>query len=228
MRIDRSRGSLSTAAGLLMLGLLACQAAARILPTAAPPAAPSTPSPAPTRRPTPTPTPRPDISALMVGLADLPKGFKAREFTDLDEDQLKKLGMTREDFFLFENEQSRQFISGYRSLLADGPARQDADFEISDQASITDFLASWVGATDLLDEKLLNGFENVGDTRMPVSFAFVYHDRHLRVDGVVFRRGSIYVLITIEYTDGYKPVVKLKDLAATLDQRILEDPAVSH
>jgi len=234
MKAIRLRASLHAATGMLLLAalsvVLACQAASRVLPTAVPPTASSTPSPAPTstRRPTLTPSPTPEISDITIGLSDLPKGFKARQFRDLDEAELKRLGMTVEDFFLFENEQSRQYISGYRTLLADRPARQDADFEISDQERTTNFLASWVGATDLVEQKPLYGFDTIGDTRMAVSFVFLSHERQLRVDGVVFRRGSIYVLITIEYSEGYKPLIKVRDLAAIMDGRIQENPEVSH
>jgi hypothetical protein len=234
MRDIRLHSPVRAALGAVWLAalsaVLACQAAARVLPTAVPPPPSSTPSPAPTstRRPTLTPTPRPDISDITLGLPDLPKGFKARQFRDLDEAELKRLGMTVEDFFLFENEQSRQYISGYRTLLADLPARQDADFEIADQEGVADSLADWVGATDLVEQNLLYGFDTIGDTRMAVSFVFLSHERQLRVDGVVFRRGSIYFLITIEYSEGYKPLIKVKDLAAMIDGRIQENPEVSH
>jgi hypothetical protein len=234
MRAIRMRSSVRAASGALWLAalsaVLACQAAARVLPAPVPPLPSSTPSPAPTatRRPTLTPTPTPDISDITLGLPDLPKGFKARQFRDLDEAELKRLGMTAEDFFLFENEQSRQYISGYRTLLADLPAQQDADFEIADQEGVTNFLADWVGATDLVEQNLLYGFDTIGDTRMAVSFVFLSHERQLRVDGVVFRRGSIYVLITIEYSEGYKPLIKAKDLAVIMDGRIQENPEVSH
>jgi len=230
MRTIHSSGSLRTALGLMMLAMLACRAAAGVLPAAVPPTPGSTPSPAPTstRRPTVIPTPQPDISELTVVLTDLPKGFKARQFHDLDEEELKRLGMTTEDLFLFENEQSRQFISGYRTRLADSLARRMADSEISNQEGTADFIAAWVGADDTLESKLLNGFDDIGDTRMAVSFVRLAHDRQFRVDGVTFRRGSIYVFITIEYAEGYKPLIKLKELAAIVDQRIQENPAVSH
>ncbi len=234
MRSVHLRISMRAATSMLWLAalsaVLACQAAARVLPTAVPPTISSALSPAPTstRRPTLTPTPTPGISDITLRLPDLPKGFKARQFRGLDEAELKRLGMTVEDFFLFENEQSRQYISGYRTLLADLPARQDADFEIADQEGVTDFLADWVGATDLVEQDLLYGFDTIGDTRMAVSFVFLSHERQLRVDGVVFRRGSIYVLITIEYSEGYKPLIKVKDLAAIMDGRIQENPEISH
>jgi hypothetical protein len=209
---------------------LACQAAGRLLPAESPPTPTSTPSPAPTatRRPTLTPTALPDITALMLLTADLPKGFKSREIRNLDDQELKKLGMTREDFFLFENEQSRQVISGFRTLLPDQSAREDADFEIADEKSVTGLIASWIGADDIRDSKLLNGFEGIGDARLAVTFAYQSGGRGFRVDGAVFRRGSIYVVMTIDYPDGYKPLAKLRDLAAVLDSRIQEDPEVSH
>lgn len=209
---------------------LACQAARRLLPTEVPPTLTSTPSPAPTatRRPTLTPTAMPDITALMLRPGDLPKGFKAREIRSLDDEELKKLGMSREDFFLFANEQSRQVISGFRTLLPDRSARQDADFEIADQQGVTNLITSWIGTDDIRDSKLLNGFEEIGDARLAVTIGYTSREHNFRVDGVVFRRGSIYVLMTIDYPEGYKPLAKLKDLAAILDDRIQEDPRVSH
>lgn len=223
-----------TAIGWILLIMtsasLACQAAARIIPTAVPPTASPSPTRVPTRTPKPTltPTPLPDISGIMLTEADLPKGFRSREIRGLDAAELKKMDMVPEDFFLFQNDQALQTISGYRVLLKDPLARELADADIADQEQIKGYIASWSGADDILNSKPLNGFEQIGDSRMAISLGYASGKRGFRVDGVVLRRGSIYVLLTIDYRDGSSPLIKLKDLAAIFDKRIQEYPAVSH
>jgi hypothetical protein len=216
---NKTRFAMITLLGLAIFITLGCQIASQAQPAPASDAAPASP---PTDVPTETPLPEPDLSSAVLKLEDLPPGFE--EFT------LADMGMTLDDFsdenfqpeevFIFINSQDFQMVFGFNFLLTNKLDRAAFDVGISQPDVTLPALINGMGSENVQDEKILEGFEDVGEKRIGMSMIADMEGVPLQVEVLMFRREAVGAIVMSMVLEGDSPNITLHDLGLKLDQNI--------
>ncbi len=182
--------------------------------------------------PTLTETPKPvDLSRVVIGLSDLPKGF-----TELDSASQKQIGVTQDtvaglfkgsfsrarpvNFFSFlnANPDTYQFVLG--TLFTPLTDNETLAFDrlLDDPAkAMQSFTAGMGGKADLLQ-----GANGMGEKSIGFTFTTELDTMTLRGDMVLVRRKEVVFLVLSMYQDGTQPLIQAIAVAQLLDQRLVE------
>jgi hypothetical protein len=158
-------------------------------------------------------TPVSDVGAYLLTPSDLPSGFADMPVVQLREME-KDLGESSR-VFGFTNEAGDQVVIG---MLI--PCELKLDQQVFDTSLpyLVEIMAASLGAED--ESQNMNGFEDVGESRVASTSVSSMGALSLRFDVVGFRRGSVGALVFVMYMDGEQPAATVGDLARELDARI--------
>ncbi len=182
--------------------------------------------------PTLTITPKPvDLSNVVIGLSDLPKGF-----TELDSASQKQIGVTQDtvaglfqgsfsqarpvNFFSFlnANPDTYQFVLGTLFTPLTDTEIQAFDKLLDDPAkAMQSFTAGMGGKADLLQGAIGMGEKSIGFT-----FTTELDTMTLRGDMVLVRRKEVVFLVLSMYQDGTQALIQAIAVAQLLDQRLAD------
>jgi hypothetical protein len=202
-----------------------CQIASQTQPAPeSDPASDAEPVSPPTDVPTETPLPEPDLTSAVLMLEDLPPGFE--EFTPAD------MGLTLDDFsdetfqpkevFIFLNSEDFQMVFGFNFLLTSKLDRASFDVGISQPDVTLPALINGLGSENVQDEKILDGFDGIGEKQIGMSMIADLEGVPLQVEVLMFRRETVGAIVMSMVLEGDSPNITLHDLGMKLDQNIQE------
>lgn len=222
---------------LTILSTLGCAVTSRFAPTATPtstststPSQTPSPTQTPTETPTLTPTPEPELSIPRITLDDLPSGFEEvpPEELGMDESSFSDDNLKVEEVFVFVNSTNFQMIFGFTFFLNNSLDRVSFDVDVNQPESTMGSFVEGIGAENVKDQKILNGFEDVGNTQVAMTMVADLEGIPIRLDVLTFRRdtmGTMFMSMTIE---GETPNITLHDLGLLMDQKFQEALAASN
>lgn len=156
-------------------------------------------------------------------MQDLPPGFVEMPPAELGlaAEDLSQEGFVVDDLFVFLDSEHFELILGFTVLI---PGRlEQVAFDLILQQP--DFIVeSFIGGmgTEMLEQEALPGLDDIGDASTGLTVVAEAEGIPMRIDGVLFRRGSVGVFLFVLYLDGDVPVVSVDELARKLDSRIVE------
>jgi hypothetical protein len=143
------------------------------------------------------------------------------------------MGMAIEDFseedfqpeevFVFINTQDFQMVFGFNFLLSNKLERAAFDVGISQPDVTLPALINGMGSENVQDEKILEGYDDVGDKQIAMSMIANMEDVPFQVEVLMFRRDSVGAIIMSMVMEGKSPNITLYDLGMNLDQNIHEN-----
>lgn len=215
-----------TTAVLLSLVLfitLGCQLASNA--NAAPgstPASNSAPAEPPAQTSALTPTPKLDLSSAVLRLEDLPPGFEEFDPDELGTfaDDFSDGELQPEEVFFFMNSQDFQMIFGFNFLLAKSFDRAAFDMGISQPEMTLPAFINGMGSENVQDEKILAGFEDVGEKQIGMTMVANMEGVPFQVDVLMFRRDIVGAMVMTMVLEGESPNITLHEIGLILDQHI--------
>jgi hypothetical protein len=153
-------------------------------------------------------------SDLMV----VPDGFETQaDYTVQPGTEVAGVGMV-DDGFTFVGVEKVEFVIGYTiEVPADlGPE----GFELDKPEVILDMVLFALKAVGINDSEDMPGIENIGDEAVGVTFTTKWKDNIVRVDAIIFRKGTTGAIAAVGYVDGQQPSVLVMDVATNLDTKI--------
>lgn len=202
---------------------LGCQILSQAAPT---PVSESTSAPEPASLPTDTPVPTEapelDISSAVLTLDDLPAGFEefSAEELGVSLDDFGDEALQPEEVFIFLNAQNFQMVFGFNFLLTSRLDRAAFDVGISQPEITLPALVSGMGSENVQGEKILEGFEDVGEARIGMTMIANLEGVPVQVDILMFRQDVVGAMVMSMVLEGQAPNITLHDLGLKLDQRI--------
>ncbi|MCK5635064.1 MAG: hypothetical protein KAI06_08250 [Anaerolineales bacterium] len=190
-----------------------------------PPTKTSVPTSTPTKTPTPTSTPRP-LSDAIVGLEELPSGFRLERLDDYDVDPGRGKGfivpVVESGFAYMLDAEDFEVIVGQTELLANRSEKAEFDFFAQNFIDLfvnnTAQAISGQPASGIID---IPGLEDIGEISSGAT-GNVGGTPSLKMDVVFFRRGKLGAVTWIFYFEGDDPVVPVSEVARKLDANIID------
>ena len=200
---------------------LGCQMLSQAAPTAESDSAPE-PASLPTETPVPTEAPDLDISSAVLTLDDLPAGFEefSPEELGVSLDDFGDEALQPEEVFIFLNAQNFQMVFGFNFLLTSKLDRAAFDVGISQPEITLPALVSGMGSENVQGEKVLEGFDDVGEARIGMTMIANLEGVPVQVDVLMFRQDVVGAMVMSMVLEGQAPNITLHDLGLKLDQRI--------
>jgi len=182
-----------------------------------------TPTPTPTPIPTPTPTPMPDLSDMALTLDDMPPGFEELNPEAVGISEKTLYGeLPVENVFIFADYYNFEMVVGLLIPIPSELERVKFDRDLSNQDLLLDMAAEWLGTMDILDQEVLPGLDDVGDTSAGVGITVDNDGTAMRCDMVFFRRDMVAAAIFTLFLYGDTPPLPIEEAARSLDARIVE------
>jgi len=222
---------------LIVFSTLGCAVISQFAPTATPTStATSTPSmtPSPTETltltPTFTPTPEPELSMPRITVDDLPPGFEdiPPEELGMDTSSFSDEDFQVEEVFVFVNSNDFQMIFGFNFFLTSRLDRVSFDVDVNRPESTMGSFVEGIGAENVQDQKILDGFEDVGDTQVAMTMLADLEGIPIRLDVLTFRRESMGTMVMSMTFEGETPNISLHDLGLLMDQKFQEALAAAN
>ena len=197
--------------GITIFVTLGCQLASK-----------ATPAPISISESTPTQAPEPDISSAVLTLEDLPAGFEeiSTDEIGITEADFSEEALQPEEIFIFLNSENFQMVFGFNFLLTKTLDRAAFDVAISQPEISLPAMVNGMGSENVQDEKIIDGFEDIGDAQVGMTMITNMEGVPVRVDVLMFRRDVIGVMVMSMVLDGGDPNITLHDLGLKLDQII--------
>jgi len=223
---NKTRFATTIYLGIAIFITLGCQLASQTQPApVSDPASDTEPAKPPTDEPTETPPLELDLSSAVLTLEDLPPGFE--EYT------LEDMGMTIEDFgeddfqpeevFVFINTQDFQMVFGFNFLLAKKLEQAAFDVGISQPDVTLPALINGIGSENVQDEKILEGYDDIGEKQIAMSMIADMEGTSVQVDVLMFRRDIIGAMVLSMNLEEQTPIITIHELGQKLDQRVKEN-----
>jgi hypothetical protein len=178
----------------------------------------------PTWTPTPFGLSEIDYAQWSLRLSDLPEGFKISPVEAFDSES----GLIGEDgrgtmvnSFAFTKEgDDSQFVFGITGLILEHE-QQEFDAQISRPEMSVEEVVNSLDHNGILEQEEIGGLEDLGDVAVGYHYLLDMEGIELRLNVIVFRRDIAGVMMFTGYVDGYPEAASVRELAYTLDQRIL-------
>jgi len=178
----------------------------------------------PTWTPTPFGLSEIDYVQWSLQLSDLPEGFKKSPIEEFDTES----GLIGEDghgvmvnSFAFAKEgDDSQFVFGITGLVLEHE-QQEFDEQISQPDMLVEEIVNSLDHNGILEQEEIGDLEDLGDVAVGCRYLLDMEGIELRLNVIVFRRDIAGVMIFTGYVDGYPEAVSIRELAHTLEQRIL-------
>lgn len=223
---SKTKFATSILLGSALLITLGCQIASQTQSVpVSDPALTSAPAGSPAQTLPPTEISEMDISSAVLMLGDLPSGF--------EEINPEELGMSVDDFsnedfkpekvFMFVNSQDFQMVFGFNFLLTNGLDRVGFDMGMSQPELTLPAMVNGMGSENVRDEKLLEGFEDIGEKRIGMTMVANMEGIPVQVDVLMFRRDVVGAMVMSMTLEGQTPNITIHDLGLKLDQRVQEN-----
>lgn len=205
---------------------LACGAAAQATSEPAVKSAPtqaSEPTAVPTEAPTEAPAADLDVSTARIYLTELPAGFE-----ELPGDELNADSAAGEDDFQpaftfgFANSTDFQMIIGMNFLLDKGLDRLGFGLALNQQEEVLKEFVSAMGTSNTHDEKILEGFEDIGKSQVAMSMIGELEGIPMQVDVLMLQRDEIAGVLISMTLEGTQPKISLHELGVLFDTHIQE------
>lgn len=166
-----------------------------------------------------------DFTKWALQLSDLPTSFENEPIDDIDApfDLLAEFNdvTTVKQFVFSKEDDSPQLISGQTLLIQNPNSQAVFDERASTPEFIVDTILSTLNPISILEQEAIDGLEGIGDFSFGQSYVLDMEAIEMRVDIIIFRRGSAGAILSTLYVDGYSVDVSIQDLARILDQRII-------
>lgn len=175
-----------------------------------------------TQAPASTQPPEVDISSAVLTLDDLPSGFEEFDPDELGTfaDDFSDGELQPEEVFLFMNSQDFQMIFGFNFLLAKNFDRAAFDMGISQPEMTLPAFINGMGSENVQDEKILEGFEDVGEKQIGMTMVANMEGVPFQVDVLMFRRDIVGAMVMTMVLEGESPNISLHEIGLILDQYI--------
>lgn len=208
---------------------LACGAASQAVATSAPvekaaPTAAVEPTAAPTEAATEAPVALADISGARIFLSDLPEGFEELPSEDLNEGgQVPgEDGIQPGLIFGFVNPGDFQMVVGMNFLLTGGLDQLGFGLVLSQQEAMLKEFVSAMGTNNVRDEKVLEGFEDIGESQVAMTMFADVEGIPMQVDVIMLQRDAIGGMVLSMNMEGKTPGISLHELGTAFDKHIQE------
>lgn len=167
-----------------------------------------------------TPTPAATLAARAPNLIDIPEKFENHpEYAAAPGTEVKGLGVVDQGF-TFLGTGRAELITGY---LLQIPTVELAGFklELLKPNAVLDLLVLGFKAIGVNDRQDLPDLAQIGDESKGVTFWTTWNGSKLRVDAVVFRKGSTGAVAAVVYPEGQKSSVTLEQIARAVEAKIV-------
>ena len=125
-----------------------------------------------------------------------------------------------EEVFIFLNAQNFQMVFGFNFLLTSRLDRAAFDVGISQPEITLPALVSGMGSENVQGEKIIEGFDDVGEARIGMTMIANLEGVPVQVDVLMFRQDVVGAMVMSMVLEGQAPNITLHDLGLKLDQRI--------
>jgi hypothetical protein len=134
----------------------------------------------------------------------------------------QKQGYSREAKFSKNIFSSSRFDTCVSQILPTRLEQVGYDYGLRQPELLMMLMVSGLGATDILEQKVLDNLKDVGDASAGMTLAANMEGMLFRIDMIAFRRGKVGAWLFSMHMYGDKPVIKIDKLAGKLDSRIVE------
>lgn len=182
---------------------------------------------------------KPATSVNTLTLQDLPSGFQElpaqiKPLIAAQLDTIKRVlgqqNLQLDNSFSFVNQQPLEVVLGFSSTVPNQPLtllRFDASLQQLQQPNIVkkfqEELQAIQPGINVVDYKVLPDLNNIANSSKGITLAIKMPNiPALRMEMVGFRRNEVGSFTAVFYLDGTQPVISVKDVAAKLDDRILQ------
>ncbi len=165
-----------------------------------------------------TPTPLPP-GAQSPNVIEIPDKFETRpDYVVAPGTEVKGLGVVEKGFTFLGTDRA-ELVTGY---LIQIPSVELAGFklELIQPRAVLDLLVLGFKAIGVNDRQDLPGLAPVGEESKGVTFWTTWNGSKLRVDAVVFRKGSTGAVAAVVYPEGQKSSVTVDQIAKALEAKI--------
>lgn len=173
----------------------------------------------------PTPVSDMDISNLVLSSADFPDvAFSDVSLADMgmSEADLSSEDFTVESFFSLLESQNFEMVMGFTTLLQSPLDRVGFDLVLNQPGTLVESFLGGMGDVSRSETQELPEFmDTVGDSSAGMTVLSNMEGMGMRLDVVVFRRGSIGSFIVTMYLDGQQPPVSLMKVSQKFDEKIV-------
>lgn len=185
-----------------------------------PPSTPGAPMPA-----APVAPGQPDLSGVMLTIADLPSGFQAASPETMAPiaagfSQAPFFDVAGASGFTMAHPEGPELIVTFGGVFAeDNPLREDAPATQKPLYAVYMFIIG-TGTQEITGDGQLSGLEGIGQESRGYFGLANLNERPVRVDLVVFRRGTAGIYVFHLYPQSRAPAISVIDLARLLDMRL--------
>ena len=172
----------------------------------------------------PTPVPEMDLSDLILTPEDFPDVAFSQvslEEMGMSVDDLNSEDFTVESFFALLEPTNFEMVMGFTTQLNSLLQRTGFDLTLNQPETLLEAFLGGMGDMGASDMQELPEFEDtIGDSSAGMSVVADMEGMGMRMDVVVFRRGSVGSFVITMYLDGQEPPVSLMDVATKFDAKI--------
>lgn len=179
------------------------------------------------------------LAVSTLTLQDLPSGFQElpaqiKPLIAAQLDTIKRVlgqqNLQLDNSFSFVNQQPLEVVLGFSTTLPNQPLtllKFDASLQQLEQPNLgkkfQEELQAVQPGIDVVDYKVLPDLNNIANSSRGITLAIKMQGiPPLRMEMVGFRRNKVGAFTAVFYLDGTQPVISVKDVAAKLDDRILQ------
>lgn len=188
---------------------------------------------------------KPAASVSTLTLQDLPTGFQElppqiKPLIAAQLDTIKRVlgqqSLQLDNSFSFVSQQPLEVVLGFNTILPPNQPLSLLKFDASLQQlqqpntikKIQEELQAVQPGIDVVDHEALPDSNNIANASRGITLVMKMPNiPPLRMEMVGFRRNQVGAFTAVFYLDGAKPVISVKDVAAKLDDRILQSPTAN-
>jgi hypothetical protein len=188
---------------------------------------------------------QPVALASTLTLQDLPTGFQElppqiKPLIAAQVDTIKRIlgqqNLQLNNSFSFVSQQPLELVLGFSTILPNQPLsllRFDASLQQLQQPKTIKKLQEELQAVqpgiNVMGYEALPDANNIANASRGITLVIkMANIPPLRMEMVGFRRNQVGAFTAVFYLDGVKPVIPVKDVAAKLDERILQSPTANN
>lgn len=188
---------------------------------------------------------KPAASVSTLTLQDLPTGFQElppqiKPLIAAQLDTIKRVlgqqSLQLDNSFSFVSQQPLEVVLDFNTILPPNQPLSLLKFDASLQQlqqpntikKIQEELQAVQPGIDVVDHEALPDSNNIANASRGITLVMKMPNiPPLRMEMVGFRRNQVGAFTAVFYLDGAKPVISVKDVAAKLDDRILQSPTAN-
>jgi hypothetical protein len=172
--------------------------------------------------------PIPDLAGAVLGLSDVPKGFRVMTADDragvgITEDSLRSnFGYAQarvQHLAAFRYPRTSEFVLTFLVCPLTGGEQSAFDQALSPASGLA-LVAAVLSGQEYATPARLDGLDSLGDKSIGIMVRGAGDTAALRTDIVLIRRGAVVEVIAVRYVEGNDPRMAVDKVAGLLDGRV--------